>query len=132
MIEQSANKQFAGGTIMNKPKINFIIDSVAFLLFLLLATTGLIIRHLLPPGSGQAKGILGFSRHQWGDIHFWIAIAILLVISTHLFTHWEWIVCLIKGRKKENIKMRVAVAISAVVLLVIMVFSILLSPVEKF
>ena len=53
---------------------------------------------VLPPGSGGRPGghparkeLLDLSRHDWGQIHFWIAAAMVALIVVHLALHWGWI-----------------------------------------
>ena len=76
------------------------------LLFLSLIFTGSIMRWVLPPGSGGGgsggehlgRGFRGgrgavqtlwtLTRHQWGDVHFWIAAALVAFILLHLALHW--------------------------------------------
>ena len=59
------------------------------------------MRYVLPPRSGQAVEILGMSRHEWGDIHFYITFIFLIILSVHLFLHWKFIRNIIHGRLKE-------------------------------
>lgn len=113
------------GQIMNRTKQNFIVDLVAFILFTFLAITGFLIHYILPAGSGRFSVVLGLNRHQWGDLHFGVAIAMLLVLAIHLIIHWNWIICVIKGRVKERIKIRLTLAIIALVALLIMELAIL-------
>ncbi len=60
-----------------KATLNFIIDVIAFTGFLFLTTTGVLMRYLLPPGSGRFASLWGLNRHEWGTIHFWISVAFL-------------------------------------------------------
>lgn len=115
---------------MNRTNQNFIVDLISFVLFTFLGVTGLLIHYILPAGSGHFKEVLGLNRHQWGDIHFTIAIAFLLVLATHVVLHWNWVVCVIKGRVKENIKWRVAAVITLLTVLLTLTLMILLSPVK--
>ncbi|MEX0844285.1 MAG: DUF4405 domain-containing protein, partial [Balneolaceae bacterium] len=46
--------------------------------------------YILPPGSGSAN-IWGLTRHEWGDIHFWIAVIFAVTITVHLILHLPWI-----------------------------------------
>jgi hypothetical protein len=66
---------------MNRPRLNFLIDSVAFVAFVFLTTTGILTRYVLPPGSGRFVTLWGLDRHGWGDIHFWIAVVLLGVLG---------------------------------------------------
>jgi hypothetical protein len=56
-------------------------------------------------------------RHEWGQIHFWIALALMGALALHLFLHWRWIVCMVKGRPREGSGVRVALAIVGVLAL---------------
>jgi len=99
---------------MTNLKKNFIIDLLSYVGFVLLLGTGLILKYILPHGSGRIIGegtgrvsgeklittLWGMNREQWGQIHFWIAIAILVVLLFHLILHWRWIVCVLRGRKR--------------------------------
>lgn len=88
---------------MNRTILNIIIDLAAALLFLGMIATGYILRFPLPPGSNKSHILWSFSRHQWGDIHFWISLGLLVVMIIHLVLHWNWIVTVI-GKRCRLIK----------------------------
>lgn len=76
----------------------FWIDAVNAALMLALAGTGVIVKWVLPAGSGggragsrHARDWLGLTRHEWGEVHFWIAVALLSGILLHLAMHWGWV-----------------------------------------
>ncbi|MFP4023669.1 MAG: DUF4405 domain-containing protein [Thiohalospira sp.] len=85
-----------------KAKVNFIIDAIMFVLMGLLAGIGLLIKYVLLSGEerwikyGQNVDIrfLGLDRHQWGEIHLYIAIMLVLFLVLHIVLHWNMIVCL--------------------------------------
>lgn len=96
--------------MMKRTTVNFIIDFVAFLDLLALAFTGFIMRFILPPGSAghgqgfrggrpatEAKYLLSMDRHQWGDIHFYLAVIFAVLMLIHIILHWTWIKCYIKS-----------------------------------
>lgn len=118
---------------IKKPTINFVIDSISFIAFIFLAASGILMRYILPPGSGRFYSIWGLSRHNWGTIHFWIALLLLGILSLHLLLHWDWIVCKIRGRKCEDstAKLRVIIGIFALVALLALALSPIISPVQK-
>jgi hypothetical protein len=86
-------------------KRNFLVDLIAFVDLLLLTATGAILMWVLPPGSGgghghghgagraasEAKTLLGLGRHDWGEIHFVLALLFLALMLLHLCLHWTWI-----------------------------------------
>jgi len=55
---------------MKKSQQNFIIDALSLAAFLLLVSTGLLMRYALPPGSGHDVTIWGLDRHEWGSLQF--------------------------------------------------------------
>jgi cytochrome b561 len=63
-----------------------------WLLFCIMSGTGLLLAYRLPPGSRGGHGLssLGWTRHEWGDLHFWISIAFLALLLIHLALHWRW------------------------------------------
>ena len=96
---------------MRKPSLKFLIDGIAFAAFVLLAGTGVLMRYVLPPGSGHFLTLWGLDRHEWGLIHFWFAVAMMAALTLHLLLHWRWVVCMIRGRPREGSGVRVALAI---------------------
>jgi len=71
---------------------NFWLSLVIYLLLASMVSTGLLMRYPLPPGSGrEGYQFLGLGRHDWGAVHFWIALALLAGIALHLYLQWTWI-----------------------------------------
>lgn len=88
---------------MRKENANILVDLAALLLFCALCTTGLVLRWSLPAGSGRLQPGLGhpdrpvsvlwgLDRHQWGELHYWVAVVMALVLVLHLVLHRKWIV----------------------------------------
>ena len=95
-------KILAGGykKSMRKHTQNVFIDVLSFICFITLFLTGLLIHFILPPGS-HGDSFLGLTRHEWGDIHFWLALIFTVVILFHLILHISWIkASLFKGKSK--------------------------------
>jgi hypothetical protein len=76
--------------MLKRNTLNFLIDLASSLVVLGLIATGLLARYVLPPGSGSRRMLLGLGRHDWGDIHFWIACAGGALLLVHLALHWQW------------------------------------------
>ena len=77
---------------------------------LALAITGVIVRWVLPLGtSGRGQALHGgrggehieqlwsMTRHDWGTIHFYLAILFVSLMVVHIILHWSWIKCYIKS-----------------------------------
>ena len=102
---------------MSKSAVNFLIDSMMFVAITLLSATGVLMRYVLPPASGHFSQLWSMDRHQWGQIHFWIAVVLMSTVALHLLLHWHWIVCMVKGRPGKASRIRVALAVVAVLAL---------------
>ena len=97
---------------MRRATLNFVVDLIALVDLLLLAATGSIMKWVLPPGSGgggrgygygfrggrgpgpgggQVRQLLGLGRHDWGDVHFVLAVVFVSLILVHIVLHWTWI-----------------------------------------
>lgn len=74
--------------------VNFAVDSAALLCMVGLLTTGLLVRYVLPPGTGgrgrAGLELWGLGRHDWGEIHFWISVTLVSLLLLHVALHWRW------------------------------------------
>jgi hypothetical protein len=83
-------------------KLIFWLDAANALLFAALMITGGLMAWVLPPGSGRhghwrtITTWLGFSRHDLGNLHFWVAVALTIGVLTHLALHGGWIKAMLK------------------------------------
>jgi hypothetical protein len=116
---------------MKRPNVNFVVDFTGFASFVLLTATGVLMRYVLPPGSGRSLTIWTLDRHGWGSIHFWIAIAFFAVLALHLLLHWRWIVTLMSGRPREGSGARVALGAVGLAALLALAIAPFLSPLER-
>ena len=80
---------------MKRNTWNFILDGMLLLLFGGLVWTGFLIHYILPPRHGHFRGtellLWGWDRHDYGKIHFYLAITTLVLITAHLWLHWSWV-----------------------------------------
>lgn len=115
---------------MKRTSLNFIIDAIAFVGFVFLTTTGILMHYVLPPGSGHYSTIWGLDRHQWGAIHFWIAVIFFSILTIHLILHWRWIVSVATGKPREGSGYRIGLGILGLFVLIALSISPLITPVE--
>jgi len=82
---------------LRRDTLNFFVDVLLLLALLGMIATGLTTRYLLPPGSrgGQGLSLWGLDRHEWGDIHFWLAVTLAGLLVLHVALHWSWVCVLI-------------------------------------
>jgi hypothetical protein len=83
---------------MQRTLVNLIIDLTAAVLIMAMLATGYLLRFPLPPGTNKTLSLWGLSRHQWGEIHYWISLGLLTVLAVHLVLHWQWLVTVIRQR----------------------------------
>ena len=110
---------------MKRTALNFWTDAAAFLGFAFLTTSGILLRYQLPPGSGRREAfgqgsqalekpvavLWGLTRHEWGDLHYYLALCLMLILSLHLFLHWKWIACVTRGKPVEGSGYRLVLGI---------------------
>ncbi len=103
----------------DKRNLNFIIDSVAFVILMVMTSSGLLMRYCLPPGRCDKRHtMLGLQRHEWGDLHFWLALVFFSLMALHIFLHWRWIVGVVKGKPGGGSGLRAAMGIFGLVMVV--------------
>lgn len=89
---------------MKRATLNFMVDVISFLNLVALAFTGVIMKWILPPGTGghgraltggrgrqEIKYLWSMTRHDWGDIHFILALLFVFLMVVHIVLHWSWI-----------------------------------------
>jgi len=95
---------------MKRATLNFIVDLISFCNLLGLAFTGSIMKWILPPGTGgygrgfrggrgaeEIKYLWSMTRHEWGAVHFYLAILFVALMVVHIILHWTWIKCYFKS-----------------------------------
>lgn len=88
-------------------------------------------------GSGAGAGsrpitvVWGISRHEWGSIHYWIALGLMSVLAVHLLLHWKWIVCVLRGKPHSDVSGgRFALGVAGLVLVTLLAATPLLTPAQ--
>lgn len=78
---------------MKKSSWNYLVGALMFIDLASLAITGLLLAFLIPGGGGPAAGkaFLGLRRHDWRDLHFYLALAFLGLVSLHVSLNWTWV-----------------------------------------
>lgn len=85
--------------MLEKPKINFIIDSLMFFIMMPLTGIGFLMKFVLIPGKERMAVygrnvdllFLGLDRHEWGTIHLCIAYILGALLAVHIALHFLWI-----------------------------------------
>jgi hypothetical protein len=75
---------------MNKAKLNYFVDMLLAVAFVLVAITGIL----------KFPGWFGYLQLPWrtlSKIHDWSGIAMAVLVLIHLILHWNWIVSMTKS-----------------------------------
>ena len=100
----------------NKARINYYVDIIIGISFIVVALSGVI---LLFAGSGGYQGgrnpryaheVLGLSRLLWKDLHDWGGIVMMGGVLLHLILHWKWFVCMTRNVLKKRAVSRAKLA----------------------
>ena len=75
---------------MKKLHVLIVVDVLLVVLGAGLLLTGLLLEFVLPAHSRQAT-VWSMTRHEWGDVHFWIAAAMAGLALLHVALHWQWV-----------------------------------------
>ena len=100
---------------MKRSDLNFSVDLMSFMVLSGLAFTGAIMKYVLPPGTGgrwrltygggeHIKTFLAMGRHDWGDIHFWLAVSFVVLMLIHIVLHFGWVKNYCKNSARESLK----------------------------
>ena len=76
---------------MKKNALSYLVNAVLFVIITAVAAIGLLLGFVIPKGGPSAAYFLGLHRHQWGEIHLFLAVLFLVLLSYHLWSHWTWI-----------------------------------------
>lgn len=115
---------------MKRKNIHFIVDVLAFIAFTLMTSSGVLLRYMLPPGSGRFSSLWGMNRHDWGDVHYWISIALFVLLTIHLLLNWQWIVAVIRGQNRQGSGYRAALGVVGFIALLLLALAPFFSPIE--
>jgi hypothetical protein len=124
---------------MDKPKLNFVVDALMFLCLMAMAGLGFLMRYVLPSGrdawakygSNRQFSWLGWDRHDWGDIHLYLAFTLLTLLVLHVILHWQQILGLFQ-RLVPNPRQRYRIALIFLLLALLLIyFPFLITPDSK-
>jgi len=87
----------------NKARLNYWVDIVIAVGFLLSAVSGIIL-YAVPSGGYQGgrnpyygREILFLGHDAWKDLHTWASFVMVAGVLAHLVLHWNWIVCMTRN-----------------------------------
>ncbi|QDU62990.1 hypothetical protein Pan216_38640 [Planctomycetes bacterium Pan216] len=77
---------------MSKTTINFVLDILLAIVFLVVLWTAAVLEFLFPSGSRAIGWTLwGFDKPAWAALHFRILFAFGVMVLIHVMLHWSWV-----------------------------------------
>ena len=90
---------------MRKATLNYIIDIIIGLGFLVSVITGVILLFNTSGGYQGGRNPQYYIHATWIDIHTWSSIIMSVGVAVHLILHWNWMVCMTRkllSQKKRS------------------------------
>ncbi len=116
--------------MIKKSNLTALIDITALISFVFVVSTGVLMRYVLPPRSGHSVEVLGMSRHEWGNVHFYITFTFLVILSIHLILHWRFFFRLFQeGVKSDNVY-RIVLGVIALIAVLALAAAPFVAPIE--
>lgn len=79
---------------MKKADWQYLVNTLLFICLIGMVIIGFLLGLVIPKGPSapeNTKYFLNLHRHQWGNIHFYLSLAFILLIIIHLTLDWKWI-----------------------------------------
>jgi len=89
---------------MEKSKLNYVLDLLMFLSFLISAITGLILFFFLPSRIRRAgySELFGITKREFSLFHEYSGIIFIAFALIHIILHWRWVVFITKSLLKNK------------------------------
>lgn len=82
----------------NKTLVNFWLDALLLVLFLVIAWELAVLRFAFPKGASDHWRLLGHTAADWQDLVFNTFCVFAAGIMLHVMLHWQWIMVTIQTR----------------------------------
>ncbi|NOZ41200.1 MAG: DUF4405 domain-containing protein [Planctomycetes bacterium] len=87
----------------NKTKINFWVDVLLLVVFLLLCWASVVTRYVFPVATlSEGWTLWGLDYLAWTDIQFAILCAMLATVLLHVMLHWTWVCGVIESWNRKR------------------------------
>jgi hypothetical protein len=84
---------------MERSKVNYFVDVLALISFLITGITGLIMYFFFEKGirQGGYQEFLGVTKSTITNVHNHIGLLMVLLVLIHFILHWDWFFCMTKS-----------------------------------
>ena len=94
---------------MNRTKLNYLLDLIITIIFIIVAFTGFFMHIAIPEGipRGRYQEYMGITKALWTIIHTRSSMLLSIGIGIHIILHKNWISCvtasLLKRKNEEHL-----------------------------
>ena len=93
---------------MSRTLVNFLLDTVLLVAFVLLVWCSVVVRFVFPPGpSATGWKLWGYDFDPWAGLQFSLVGALFVGILVHVMLHWSWVCGVLASRLSRDRKGRV-------------------------
>ena len=86
--------------------LNIVIDFVMLIAMALVSISGFILEIVIPSRHGVtpwSSQLLGLGRHDWGEIHLWAGIVLVILLTIHFLLHINIVSAFVKKKCPNHI-----------------------------
>lgn len=96
---------------MQGTALKYLIDVLLFIDMCSISVVGILLGFVIPKGRAPDgdKFFLGLHRHEWGSIHLFLSLLLLVLLVIHIWLNWRWVVQVSRRLFEERWKRRLLV-----------------------
>ena len=109
---------------MDRTKLNYIVDALMFIAIVATGFIGILLGYFIPTGNvpPAQKYLWSLHRHDWGEIHLYLSLALLVLFVLHIILHWAWIKTATERYLRKKSMLWAILAVPVLLLLVVWFF----------
>jgi len=71
----------------------YLVNALLFVDICSVFVIGLLLALVIPSGRGRSaeKYFMGLHRHDWADLHFYLALILAGFLILHVWLNWTWV-----------------------------------------
>ena len=122
--------------MFTKSNLKFIIDALMFLCMMAIGGLGFLMKFILLSGQeAQLKYgskvevyFLGLNKHDWGEIHLYIAFGLGALLLLHIILNWTQVLHMFHRFIEVNIARKIITVVFIVVSIILLLFAFVIEP----
>jgi hypothetical protein len=78
---------------MKQTALKYLVDLLLFVDLCSISVVGILLGFVIPKGRvpDEDKYFLGLHRHEWGSIHLYLSLLMLVLLIVHIWLNWRWV-----------------------------------------